>query len=124
MPVAAKGNENALRGKPTRLPLRFPAMFIHTVYFWLNDSAGPDVQGKMLTDIPFLLGEIPGVRHCWVGKPAMTPRDVVDNSYQVGLTVVLDDTAGHDAYQVHPLHNEFVARYKQYWKRVQVYDFA
>ena len=99
-------------------------MFIHTVYFWLNDSAGPDLQGKMLTDIPFLLGEIPGVRHCWVGKPAMTPRDVVDNSYQVGLTVVLDDTAGHDAYQVHPLHNEFVARYKQYWKRVQVYDFA
>jgi hypothetical protein len=99
------------------------AMFIHTVYFWLVDSAGEDVRGKMLTDIPFLLGQIPTVRHCWVGKPAMTPRDVVDNSYSVGLCVALDDVKGHDEYQAHALHAEFIARYKQYWKKVQVYDF-
>ena len=99
------------------------AMFIHTVYFWLTESAGEDVRGKMLTDIPFLLGQIPPVRHCWVGKPAMTPRDVVDNSYSVGLCVALDDVKGHDEYQAHALHAEFIARYKQYWKKVQVYDF-
>ena len=53
----------------------------------------------------------------------MTPREVVDNSYDVGLCVVLDDSAGHDVYQVHPLHNEFIARNKENWARVQVYDF-
>ena len=57
------------------------------------------------------------------GRPAMTPRDVVDNSYDVGLCVVLDDAAGHDVYQDHPLHKEFIARNKPNWKRVQVYDF-
>lgn len=40
----------------------------------------------------------------------MTPREVVDNSYVVGLTVILDDTAGHDVYQEHPLHKDFGAR--------------
>ena len=40
----------------------------------------------------------------------MTPRDVVDNSYDVGLCVVLDDSAGHDVYQEHPLHKEFIAQ--------------
>ena len=98
-------------------------MFIHTVYFWLSDAAGDEVRAKMLCDIPELLGRIPTVRHCWVGKPAMTPRDVVDNSYSVGLCVVLDDVQGHDQYQAHPLHSEFIARFKQYWKKVQVYDF-
>src|SRR5688500_18398133 len=95
MCVGRKGIENIPRGKPIAFPLRFPAMFIHTVYFWLNDSAGAEVQGKMLADMPFLLGENPGVRHCWVGKPAMTPRDVVDNTYHVGLTVALDDLTAH-----------------------------
>jgi hypothetical protein len=36
---------------------------------------------------------------------------------------VLDDVAGHDEYQVHPLHLEFIARNKAHWKRVQIYDF-
>jgi hypothetical protein len=53
----------------------------------------------------------------------MTPREVVDNSYDVGLSVVMDDAAGHDVYQEHPLHKEFIARNKPNWKRVQIYDF-
>jgi len=98
-------------------------MFIHTVYFWLTDSAGEDVRRRMLGDGTELLGKIPTVRHIWAGTPAGTPRDVVDNTYTIGLCVALDDAKGHDEYQVHPLHKEFGSRYKQYWKRVQVYDF-
>ena len=45
----------------------------------------------------------------------MTPRDVVDNSYDVGLCVVLDDDAGHDVYQEPHLHKEFIARNKANW---------
>src|SRR5437879_3558494 len=44
----------------------------------------------------------------FAGPPAMTPRDVVDNSYSVGLSVILDDSAGHDVYQKHPLHLDFI----------------
>jgi hypothetical protein len=49
---------------------------------------------------------------------------VVDNSYDVGLCVILDDVAGHDVYQTHPLHQQFIDRNKENWLRVQVRDFV
>ena len=98
-------------------------MFIHCVYFWLTENTGGDIKARMTNDGVDLLGKIPSVRHVWTGQPAMTPRDVVDNTYDVGLCVALDDSKGHDEYQVHPQHVEFAERYKQFWKRVQVYDF-
>ena len=68
-----------------------PPMFIHTVYFWLNDDAGDAAREHLLKDCTELLGKIPTIRHCWAGRPAMTPRDVVDNTYAVGLTTVFED---------------------------------
>jgi hypothetical protein len=32
------------------------------------------------------------------------------------------DMAEHDAYQVHPAHQQFVAENKSRWSRVQIYD--
>jgi Stress responsive A/B Barrel Domain len=98
-------------------------MFIHTVYFWLTDDAGDAAREQLLGDCRNLLGKIPTIRHCWTGRPAMTPRDVVDNTYAVGLTTVFDDAKGHNEYQVHELHKQFLERNKKNWKRVQVYDF-
>src|SRR5688572_11012500 len=99
-------------------------MFTHIVLFWLKPEAPRDQQQKLLADCSELLGKIPGVRKLTTGKPAMTPRSVVDNSYHVGMFVLLDDSAAHDVYQEHPLHKEFLARHKDHWQRVQVYDFA
>ena len=99
-----------------------PAMFIHTVYFYISPGASQDARAQLLRDCREYLGKIEVVRHLWAGVPAMTPRDVVDNTYGVGLTVVLDDTKGHDVYQEHPLHKEFIARNKTTWNRVQIYD--
>jgi hypothetical protein len=79
--------------------------------------------GSGLTlDVEYL-GKVPSVKSLWVGMPAMTPREVVDNSYGVGLTVALEDSNGHDVYQEHPLHKEFIARNKAHWERVQIYDY-
>ena len=98
-------------------------MFVHVVYFWTKDGTPDSAKQQLVEDCRKYLGDIPTVRHLWTGRPAMTPRDVVDNSYDVGLCVVLDDSAGHDVYQEHPLHKEFIARNKPNWRRVQVYDF-
>ena len=98
-------------------------MFVHVVYFWTKDGTPDSAKQQLVDDCRKYLGDIPTVRHLWTGRPAMTPREVVDNSYDVGLCVVLDDSAGHDVYQEHPLHKEFIARNKPNWKRVQVYDF-
>jgi hypothetical protein len=99
-------------------------MFVHTVYFWLNDDAATSAASQLIDDCRNILSQVPTVRQLWAGPAANTPRDVVDNSYACGLTVLFDDTAGHDVYQDHPTHNEFIARNEANWKRVQVYDFV
>lgn len=99
-------------------------MFVHTVYFWLNEDAPAPAASQLIEDCRTILRQVPTVRQLWAGPAANTPRDVVDNSYACGLTVLFDDSAGHDVYQDHPLHYEFIERNKTNWKRVQVYDFV
>jgi hypothetical protein len=99
-------------------------MFVHTVYFWVKADAPAGAADQLAGDCRELLGQIPGLRHIWAGKPVPSDRPVVDGSYAVGLTTVFDDKAGHDAYQTHPLHLQFIERNKANWSRVQVYDFV
>ena len=99
-------------------------MFVHTVYFWLKCGTPENTRAKVIQDCRDYLGKVPTVRRLLAGPPAMTPRPVVDNTYDIGLTVILDDRAAHDIYQEHPLHKEFVARNQECWQRVLVYDFA
>jgi hypothetical protein len=98
-------------------------MFIHTVYFWMKPSATDADRRKLAADCVEYLGKVPTVRQLWAGPPAQTPREVVDNSYGIGLTVVMDDKPGHEIYQTHPLHLEFIKRNKEHWDRVQIYDY-
>ena len=98
-------------------------MFLHSVYFWLKPGTPEAARQQLLQDCQTYLAKIPGVRHLFAGRPANTPRPVVDNSYDVGLCVALDDRAAHDIYQEHPLHKDFIARNKDHWQRIQVYDF-
>jgi hypothetical protein len=99
-------------------------MFVHTVFFWLKPDVSPTARAALLQDCRQLLEKIPTVQQIWAGTPVPSPRPVVDGSYAVGLTVIFTDAAGHDVYQDHPLHLEFIARHKAIWQRVQVYDFA
>ena len=66
-------------------------MFVHCVYFWLNDGVPAEERRVLMNDCEDILSEIPTVRHIWSGTPADRPRDVVDSSYDVGLCVVLDE---------------------------------
>lgn len=99
-------------------------MFIHTVYFWLKPGTPDEARDRLVEDCVKYLAACPTVKKLHAGKPAMTPRDVVDNSYAVGLTVGFADRAGHDAYQEDPSHHEFIERNKEHWERVQVYDYV
>lgn len=98
-------------------------MFSHVVIFW-TDPAQPDAVARLLAGADQYLKPIPGVLHYHVGRMVPSHRPVVDQSYQVGLHVVFADKQSQDAYQVHPLHLEFVDRvFKPVCKRVVVYDF-
>lgn len=99
-------------------------MLVHTVFFWLKEGSPAGERQRLTESCLQLLGKVPTVRRIWAGPPAKTPkRDVIDDSYDVGLTVVLDDLPAHDVYQEHPLHKEFIARHKEHWERVRIYDY-
>ena len=96
--------------------------FIHSVFFWLNEDVDESGKQQLIEDCRNLLGPISTVTFFAVGPPAGTPREVVDNSYDVGLVVHFEDEAGHDFYQNAEAHLEFIERNREKWKRVQVYD--
>jgi hypothetical protein len=98
-------------------------MFVHTVYFWIKPNTPAAAIEQLVKDCREILVRIPTVRELYAGRPMGATRDVVDASFAVGLTVLFDDAKGHDTYQVHEIHKEFIERNKAHWSRVQVYDY-
>ncbi|MCH7958921.1 MAG: Dabb family protein [Candidatus Hydrogenedentes bacterium] len=97
-------------------------MLIHSVYFWLKDELSPGEVEEFRAGLE-KLKEIDLARDVQVGTPSATaPRPVLDSSYDIGLVVLLEDVAAHDAYQAHPIHQEFLEKFASYWKKVTVYD--
>lgn len=98
-------------------------MFSHIVIFWTDpdNASAPD---QLAAGVEKYLRPIPLARLLHCGRMATSARaDVVDQTYQVALNFTFDSKADQDAYQVHPLHLDFVANCKHLWKRVVVYDF-
>lgn len=97
-------------------------MLIHLVLFKLRPDLSADEREAFRQGLESLR-EIPGVTQLWTGPPAATPpRPVVIRDYDIGLVVYLNDTAAHDAYQKHPLHQAFVATFKPCWEHIMVVD--
>jgi hypothetical protein len=98
-------------------------MFSHIVIFW-TDPDNPNAADELIAGANQYLKPIPGVLHFHVGKMVPSDRPVVEQSYQVALNLVFPDQRSQDAYQEHPLHQEFVEGvFKRVCKRVVVYDF-
>lgn len=96
-------------------------MFIHSVYFWLEDELS-EAQRAQFVERARALTRLESVRHGWLGTPAPTDRPIIDRSYSYALTVVCDDQAAHDEYQVDPVHDRFREECGSFWKRVVIYD--
>jgi len=97
-------------------------MLYHCVYFWLKPELTAEQRAEFRRGVETLKG-IKSVESVSVGVPAATTRrPVIDASYDVALIVVCKDVAAEAAYQVDPLHLAFVANFKTFWTRVQIYD--
>jgi hypothetical protein len=96
-------------------------MFVHSVYFWLKPGLSEADRQAYLAGLRSLL-TIPSVRWGYIGTPAATDRPVIDRSYSYALIAIFDNPAGHDLYQVHPVHDRFRDSCAGYWSRVQIYD--
>jgi hypothetical protein len=97
-------------------------MLVHTVLFWLKK----DLDGDQVTHFRMgleSLTKIESAAAVYIGSPAATAeRPVIDTSYDFCLTVIVKDVAAHDAYQVDPRHTEFIGTFKEYWRKVKIYD--
>jgi len=95
---------------------------IHHVIFWLKNRDSKEDLVKLLNGLR-TLGKIETVRRLHIGVPADTGgRDVVDSSYSASELMFFDDVAGHQNYQNHPIHKEFIKTCAHLWEKVIVYD--
>jgi hypothetical protein len=98
-------------------------VFSHVVIFWTKPEI-PKAADELLAGMQRYLRPIPGALHFHVGKMVPSHRPVVDQTYQVALNLGFPDKQSQDAYQVHPLHVEFVEKvFKPNCSKVVVYDF-
>ncbi len=97
------------------------ATFVHTVFFWMKEDLTEE-EAKFFESEMEKLGKTPSIHSYKWGKPAGTPRAVVDNSYTYAWIVDFTSAKEQDAYQVDPIHLAFIDKCKKLWTKVQVYD--
>ncbi len=98
-------------------------MLSHVVIFWTNPEV-PNAAEELIAGAEKYLRPIPLVTSFHVGRMVKSHRDVVDQTYQVALNLQFTDKAQEEAYQVHPLHVEFVEKaFKPNCVRALIYDF-
>jgi hypothetical protein len=94
---------------------------VHTVFFWLKNPTSAEDQAALKTGLD-QLACIDLIQEAYIGKPAGSDRGVVDSSYDYSITFVFATAEDQEAYQPHPLHEQFIATCGHLWARVQVYD--
>jgi hypothetical protein len=96
-------------------------MFVHHVLFWLKDDMSKTDIQNFEEALQSLL-KIEYVKYGDIGKPAAATKPVIDSSYSYSLLTVFDNQEGHDLYQPHPVHKNFLEQFSPFYKKVLVYD--
>lgn len=102
-------------------PKKMKNIFVHQVYFWLNNPESKADRDKLVEGLKTLT-QIEHIQSWHIGVPAGTSREVIDGSYAISWLNIFKDRAGQDAYQVDPVHLAFVQNYRHLWSKVVVYD--
>jgi hypothetical protein len=99
-------------------------MLAHNVYFTLKDRS-PEARDALVAACREYLTGHPGTVFFACGTRALgLERPVNVTDFDVALHMVFDSRESHDAYQVAPRHERFVAENKETWALVRVLDSA
>lgn len=91
----------------------------HTVVFTLRHESGSEEESAFLADGEAALTSIPGVTQFAVRRQ-VSPKSTFAHQF----TMVFADQAAYDAYNVHPVHVDFVqSRWIPEVAEFQEYDF-
>lgn len=114
--VATLTGSNAMAAKPA------PKVFIHHVYFWLNNPDSREDKAKLIAGLQKLAVSAKTIQQHHIGVPSSTNRDVIDRSYAVSWCLFFKNKAEQDIYQTDPAHLKFIEECSSVWKKVIVYD--
>ena len=96
----------------------------HVVLCWLKEPGNVEQRNRIIK-MTESFKEIPGVRAARAGNPIMSERDIVDDSFDVGIIIKVSDEAGLKKYLDHPIHQKAKKDVLlPLVDRVLVYDFA
>jgi Stress responsive A/B Barrel Domain len=104
---------------PVKMPLN--NIFIHHVFFWLNNPDSKADLGKLVEGLN-KLSKVKTIKQYHLGKPADTNRDVIERTYAISWFCMFENAADQESYQKDPIHLKFVEDYSSLWKKVIVYD--
>ncbi|MDZ4857667.1 MAG: metallophosphoesterase [Candidatus Hydrogenedentes bacterium] len=94
----------------------------HAVYFWLSHELTDENVAAFQQGLESLR-KIDGVISLSYGRPLAGNRPVIDDSYSIGLTIILLDDAALERYLADPIHQEFLKGFGKYWTRATVLDY-
>lgn len=97
----------------------------HHVYFWLSDDhQNPADRAAFVQGLESLLtiSTVAGGR--WAVPAPVEIRPAVDQSWDYALSIQFATLDDHNAYQVDPIHDAFLASFKAWWAKVLVSDLA
>jgi len=75
----------------------------HVVLCWLKEP-GNEMHRKQIIEITKTFQKIPGVIEAQAGEVVMSDRDIVDDSYDVGILIVTKNENELQKYLDHPIH--------------------
>ena len=75
----------------------------HVVLIWLKDAGDAEQQAKII-EVSKSFWDIPGVLQVQSGKAVASDRGIVDDSFDVGILVVVPDERRLAEYLAHPIH--------------------
>ncbi len=97
---------------------------IHVVLLWLNEPGNVEHRRELI-EVSRSFASIPGIVSVKVGTPVVSEREVVDDSFDVGLYLEFRSRNALDAYRSHPAHVQAIANALQpLVAKSVIYDFV
>ena len=97
---------------------------IHVVLLWLNEPGNVEHRRELI-EVSRSFASIPGIVSVKVGTPVASEREVVDDSFDVGVYLEFRSRDALDAYRSHPAHVQAIANTLQpLVAKSVVYDFV
>lgn len=100
-----------------------PGEVHHLIFVWLKDPGNHRHRQRIIKH-SYQLQQIPGVMDLTVGEVMHSQRKIVDDSYDIGISMRFASQQTMQAYLSHPDHVKVVKQIlKPLVSKIRVYDF-